>query len=497
VETDDELRAMARGGGLNLVGAICKQLALLSITMLLAHRLGLADVGRYAQSVALLALLEILALSGFFMGLRRFVAVHLAEQDMETLRGTVRLGTGLSTASAVAFGIGLFFATPWLAQAVFRDPDLATPLRFVAITLPFLTFNDAALAATQGFRTMKPSALIGLVFEPLVRTVLTALLMMWAGLVGAMIALAASSAAAAVLAAAALRQLMGPRRERPIYKLSELLSFSTVSWLSSLASTGLLWADTLLLGALRTSSEVGLYNVATRLVTLATFIMPAINSAFAPRIADLYQRGRMESLHRTYEVATGWTVRLTVPVFALLIAFPQDLLDLFGRGFRTAAAVTVILAIGKFTVVVTGPCGLMLDMSGRPIWSMIDNVTVLIANIVLNLWWIPQYGIVGSAAAWAISLALVNLARVVQVWRLMKMVPFDVGVLKGMVAGSGALVIGLLLNNWLDPPLEFAAGATALLLVYLGLVILLRITPEDRLVLRMLGGRLGWHSRAH
>jgi O-antigen/teichoic acid export membrane protein len=152
---------------------------------------------------------------------------------------------------------------------------------------------------------------------------------------------------------------------------------------------------------------------------MATFVMPAVNSAFAPLIADLHHRGRTDSLRRVYAVAASWNVRLTVLIFAVLLAFPAELLSLFGGGFAIAAAVTVILAVGKFIVAATDPCDLMLDTSGRPAWSMASNIGGLVANVLLNLWWIPEYGIVGSAAAWAVSLTLVNLVRILAVWRLM------------------------------------------------------------------------------
>jgi O-antigen/teichoic acid export membrane protein len=495
-EADQEILGMARGGSLNLVGSASKHVALLGVTLLLAHQLGRADVGRYAQALALLAVLETLSLSGVFAGLRRFVAVRVADRDQAALRGTVRLGLGLCTISSVMLGAGLYLAAPWLAEAVFRDLQLATPVRFVALALPFATYANAALAATQGFRTMRPSAFIGLIYEPLLRLGLTALLLPLVGLTGAMVALLAGYVIAAVLAALALRRLLGPRRGRPVYNPRELLSFSTVNWFSTLASTGLLWVDTLLLGILLSSDDVGLYNVATRLITMATFVMPAVNSAFAPRIADLHHRDRTDSLRRVYAVAASWNVRLTVPVFAVLLAFPAELLTLFGKEFATAATVTVVLAIGKFIVAATGPCGLMLDMSGRPGWSMANNIAGLVANVLLNLWWIPEYGIVGSAAAWTLSLVLVNLGRIVEVWRLMDMLPFDIGSLKGVAAGAGALLVGVLVNLWLEFPLDLVVGVPVLGLTYLGLLLLLGVTPEDRLVFDTLVKRFGRPSDA-
>jgi O-antigen/teichoic acid export membrane protein len=225
-EIDQQVVGFARGGSLNLVGAICNQAALLGVTMLIARRLGRVDVGVYAQAYALLSLLGTLSLTGLSAGLTRFVAVHLAERDAGAIRGTVRLGLTVSTASAATLGAALFVAMPWLVETVFHEPRLATPLRIVALTLPTTAFTNAALAATQGYRTMKPFALIGLIFEPITRLGLVALLVLvGAGLPGVMVALLGSNLTAAVLAGLALRRVIGRPTAPASYRPRELLAF--------------------------------------------------------------------------------------------------------------------------------------------------------------------------------------------------------------------------------------------------------------------------------
>jgi O-antigen/teichoic acid export membrane protein/Mrp family chromosome partitioning ATPase len=483
-EIQQQVVGFARGGGLNLLGAVCNQAALLGVTMLVARRLGRIDVGVYAQAYAFLSLLGTLSLTGLTTGLTRFVAVHLAERDPGAVRGTVRFGLAVSTGSAATLGAALFLSMPWLVHAVFHEPRLAMPLRLVALTLPTTAFTNAALAATQGYRTMKPFALIGLIFEPVVRLGLVAsLLLLGAGLPGVMVALLGSNLTAAVLAAMALRRVMGPPTAKATYRPRELLAFSAMSWLAGLASSGLLWADVLLLGMLGNSGQVGVYNVAVRLVQLATFVMVPINAAFAPRIADLYHRGRMASLRHTYALAASWIIRLSLPAFVVLLVFPRDLLAFFGRGFAVGAAVTVILAVGKFVDAATGPCGMVLNMSGRPRLNLVNNAAGLVLNVVLNLLLIPRYGIVGSAVAWAVSLCLINVARVLQVWFELHMLPFKAATAKGLVAGALAFIAAVAVRVTTDRPAQLLVGGVAVAVVYLGAILLQGLTAEDRLVL--------------
>jgi O-antigen/teichoic acid export membrane protein len=488
---DGNLKGMARGGSLNLVGAVLNQLSLFAITAVIALALGTRAVGRYGECFALLSLLGLLSLCGFRSALTRFVAMHLADNDNSKLRGTVRLGMGLSIVSAAVLGVVLVVAARPIAD-VFHDPSLVTGIRLTGLTLPASTISDAALSATQGWRTQRPYTFIGLIFEPVLRLALTALALAFGyGLTGAFWALAIAAWAAALLALRALQvRMRRARGAQPTYGLRAIFSFSMISWVSALASTGLIWADTLLLGALTNASDVGVYNVATRLVTLAVFVMLPINASFTPHIAHLHHTGETGELARMYAAATSWIVRLSLPAFVALMVFPHDLLRIFGHGFAAGASVTVILAVGQLVRAATGPCGTLLNMSGKVAVNMADNVGVLALNIVLNLVLIPPYGIVGSAVAWSISLALVNLLRVWQVHSIVGVNPLSVESFKGLLAAIAAAAAGVavLLAPW-SWSVELVVGLVAICAVYVGVSALLGLSANDRLVLRTITGR--------
>ena len=490
------LKGMARGGGLNLVGAVCNQAALFGIMAALAHVLGSADVGRYAECFALLSLLGLVSLAGFRSALTRFVAIHLADDDASGLRGTVRLGLGTTVAGATLLGLGLAALAPWVAD-YFHDPRMVTGIRLVALTLPAATFSDAALAATQGWRTQRPFTYIGRIYEPVVRLALTAAaLALGAGLVGALWALVIGAWTAAALAAWSLhrRMRLAPQAD-PVYRIREITSFSMVSWLSALAATGLIWAGTVLLGNLRSAQEVGVFNVSTRLVMLAVFVMAPINAAFSPHIAHLHHTGQSAELARTYGSATSWIVRLSMPAFVLLVVFPGELLRVFGHGFRTGAAVTVILAAGQLVSAAAGPCGTVLTMSGRVWLNMVDNVGVLVLDVALSLWLIPAYGAVGAAIAWSAALVVANVAKATQVRFTLGVAPSGAGVGKALLAGIPAVAAAMLVHRYVPGWLPtLVVGTVVVTMAYLAAVLLLGLSQDDRTMLSALlrgRGRIG------
>lgn len=493
----DELEVLsaARGGGLNLVGSAFTQAARFLVALFLARRLGSGQVGVYYLAQAFLALAGLLALSGFRGALTRFVAVHRAEKDNASLAGTVRLGLMIPTGASFVMGAALYSLSGWFAREVFHEPDLALALRYVALALPATCLTEAALSATQGFKTMRPYVAIGLIFEPAALLGLSLILLNagW-GLQGPMLALVIASYMASGLAVLALRRLTRPYPSLPRYRVKELFSFSLVSWLSSIASSAQSWTGTLILGALATAAQVGVYQVASRITLVATFFLGPFGTSFAPMIADLYQRNEHERLRRLYAVVTGWTLRLSLPAFVVVILFPEALLSAFGSEFRGGATVVVLLAVGQLLNVAGGPNGYMLVMSGRPAFTMANNVAALVLNVTLNLLLIPRFGLVGAGIAFASSVAFNNLAKALQIWFTMHMHPFNLGFRKACLAGTAAFGMGLVVREEVDGILASLVAGMGMVVVYFASVFLMGIGPEDRLVLRKLWRRL-WPVR--
>ena len=357
-ESDSQILGLARGGGLNLIGAVCNQLAGLGITLLIARELGRAQLGRYAQAYAVMAILGLLSLSGLRTGMLRFVAVHRAERDPGSVRGVVRLGIALTTGSSLLLGIGLFFAAPWLVEVVFHDARLVLPLQIVALTLPAATLMDSALAATQGYRTMKPYAVIGLMFE-------------LARAPGCDRPAAQPRHRAAWdddRAAGQQRGGCAARRGRPVpaagapttptrYHLRDLFGFSMVEpgWRHGHHRTDL--------GRHHHAGHLPLERRGRRLQRRHPAGHPghlrdAGDQLLAepphrrplPPWADRRPRPRLRRGHELDPAAVPARLRRAV------VVFPRDLLAIFGKGFQVGAAVTIILAAGKLIDAGTGPC---------------------------------------------------------------------------------------------------------------------------------------------
>jgi O-antigen/teichoic acid export membrane protein len=483
-----ELVALARGGGLNFLGAVITQIGTTVVLLLLTHNLTKDEVGLFRQSFALFSLLQIVALVGLGQAMTRYVAVFRADRDRAAVRGTVRLGMSVASAASVLVGVGLYACSNWLAVSVYDNPALLTPFRYVAFAVPPAAITVAALAACSGFRTMRPNALVGLMLDPILRVALTAVAIArgW-GLDGVLRSFVVVPYITAALALVWLVVLMRGPQVRPRIEGGEIMRFASLAWLATFTTQGLLWADQLILPLYITPAELAIYSVATSLVVLATFTMSPISQSLAPRVADLTRRGELRRLSIAYKAAASWMTRFSLPFFAILLIFPRPLLALFGPGYGLGATVTVILSIGKLSDVATGPCGTMLNQAGFNKLALLDNMAALALNVSLNFLLIPQYGIRGAAYAWTASLVLVNVARVYQVRRhVVRAWPFSEATPKSLAAFAWSVLAALLVREVIvgSPRRELFVATPVVFAVYTAVLLGLGLTAEDRLVLR-------------
>jgi O-antigen/teichoic acid export membrane protein len=477
-----------RGGSLNMVGLCCQQGSLVLITTVIARSLGTSALGQYALAFAMLGVLGLLALSGLRASLTRFIATQLADGNAAAVRGTVRMCMSISVLSSFVISGLLVGLAPQIAS-LFHQSGLAGEIRVVAVALPGATIRDSALAATQGWRSQRAFTLIGSVYEPLARLVITvAALALGFGLAGAYFALLFDTWTSAAAAYIALRRRMATViSARRLFETRRILSFAVVSWGATMATSGLLWADTLLLGHFRPAADVGVYNVATRLATLAIFAMGPISMAFMPQFAHHFHRDERKHFAGIYTWATNWIVRLSLPAFVMMLVFPADLLRIFGASYAEGAKVTIILAIGQLVAAGTGPCGTALSMAGKVRLNMIDNIGALFLNVGLNLWWIPAHGITGAALAWCVSLIAINVAKYLQLYWLIAVSPFGTRTVKSFVAAASSAAAAVLVRVAVGPiAAEMVLGAIVVVAVYGAVCVALGLADDERQVVQML-----------
>jgi O-antigen/teichoic acid export membrane protein len=459
-----DMATLARGGALNLIGAVAAAVGGFALWMILARGFGKDEAGAFLESVAIFNILSIAGAIGADTGLVWAFSRSLAKRRDHDLRRFVRVAALPVVAVGLISAALVWSYAPALAER-FGGADhadtISSVLRVMAPMLPVASLYLMVLGASRGFSTMVPTVAVDrfgrAFFQPAVALIvaalggsLTALAVGWSA--PYLIGLVTGVAWLVVLmrrrsAATADVDLEPPRPTGAL--ASRFWRFTAPRSVASIFRVGVQWIDVLIVGAVMSPADAAVYGFSTRLLQFGLFVASSVGQVAQPMFGGLLAAGEKARAKDVYQTATGWQVAITWPQYLAAALFGALLLRLiFGSAYVEGAPVVAILAISTMIGAAAGPVDMLLLMAGKSTWSLWNTGATLTVNVVLNLILIPSHGIVGAAVAWAISRLLANALPLAQVAGYLGLHPFGRG---SLIAGAGALVIfgGLGLVAWL------------------------------------------------
>jgi O-antigen/teichoic acid export membrane protein len=278
-----------------------------------------------------------------------------------------------------------------------------------------------------------------------------------------------------------------------LYERRKITLFSLPLIFAGVFHTILNRVNLLMVGHFLSATMVGIYATAQRLLPLMLIPLGAFNSIFAPIISDLFTREKREDLENQFKTVTKWVSMTSLPIFTLLTFFSKQILSIFGPEFVAYSQVIIILCIGQMVNAATGSTGLMLTMTGRPHINLLNSALLCVTAIFLNIYMIPRYGIVGAALVSTFSISAIQLLQLLEVWYLLGMHPYRLDFLKPILSCLFSFLlltaishIGLNTNSFIIIPILSAI----FLISYGGFLWLLKLSPEDYVILNNLRKRL-------
>ncbi len=487
---------VVKGGGVTFAAKLFLAASRFALAVLLARLLGAEQYGLYSLALSAAALCAGLALLGMDAALVRHVAIAASRRDEAGLWGTLQVGVGASVAASALLGAGLFALAYPIAERLFGEPALAPLLQLVSAIVPLLTLSDTLSSASRGFKRMDYSALAQFVAQPVVRLALTlALALAGVDAAAAVLIFGAANGAAALLLLYFLNRQFALRRPLRAGRRDtrQIMGFALPFWISSLITTFQGNVQTLLVGSLGSIAGAGVFAMADQLNTLGNLFSSSINISARPLIAELHDRGDRRQLGEVYQAAAKWALSVNLPIFLAMVLFAEPILAIFGEEFTAGAAALAILACANLVNVGTGMGGIILDMAGYTKLKLINSVVRLALHLSLSALLIPRHGILGAAVTVLIVEGAINLARLLEVYILLGLLPYNRSFAKPLAAAAAALLSVLLAGGPLSgAPALLATALLGLLLfaVYAGVTLLLGLSPLERTMLARVQQRM-------
>ena len=422
---------------------------------LLARWVGAEFLGIYSLANAIMLISEVVAKMGLETGAMRFVSRLNPELDQEKIQKIIASALKMTTIFSLVIMVALIISSGAIVKNILNEPPLLKLVIIIfAIAIPFNALTLVSAFATQGFKRLKYKILVTQFLNP---TLLLTTMVICYWFISAESALMAPMLITGIIGffvmLGVLKKVTGVSNNQ-IMKAkvdTSLLNFSYPLMFVTILQTFMHWMDILMLGYFTDATTVGLYHPAARTAGLLQALLLSFISIYAPMMAQFHREGDRKKMDDTYKLVSRWLLMCAIPISAIFIIFPGKVMLLFGPEYLPSAKILVILTGATFIQAIFGAAGPTLSMSGHTKLVLWNTIGAFALNFGLNIYLIPNYGIIGAAIATLTSLIVVGFARTIEVSVILKMNFFDRKVIKPIFAGIMVFTGLLLIKDFIMP----------------------------------------------
>lgn len=369
-------------------------------TYIVAKYLGSSAMGLYGLSLIFLNVLVVLGVFGLDNYIVKYVSRHKVKGSDEEIVSLYRTVISIVIPLTIILSFALYLSSGFLAESLFNDPELGIYLKYTSVIVIPFCFLRINYSVFMGLKQIKILSLFENVLIYLFSIIIILFFLLFnefetpVTIIAYMISVVITS----VISFIYLKKEIGLNKVKTKTKrVVNIIRESLPMLLTS--STGLIvaWTDIFMLGIFSTSSNVGIYRVVVKIASLISLALLASNTISAPKFSEESVKDNGIGLKPLVRRNSVLLTTSGLAIFIVIFSFSKEILMIFGEEYIVGKLMLQILTIGYLSRVLTGSIGAMFQNTGRHVLQMKLVIFYAILNIILNLVFIPKYGMLGAA----------------------------------------------------------------------------------------------------
>lgn len=172
--------------------------------------------------------------------------------------------------------------------------------------------------------------------------------------------------------------------------------------------------DTVMLGVMKNTDEVGLYMAAVKVKTILVSAVSSLSGVLLPRMSYYVKNDMKEEFQKLMNVALQAVLFLSIPLAVYFVIYSKESLQfLAGNEYLPATLAMQIITIAIIPIGITGVLGVqVLTPLGKENEVLYSVIAGALTDFILNLIMIGRWGAAGASLATTIAETVVLLVQV-------------------------------------------------------------------------------------
>ncbi|MFB6076127.1 MAG: flippase, partial [Candidatus Aenigmatarchaeota archaeon] len=411
------------GSGLNYI-----------IRLMIARHYNPSGYGLFSIGFAIFNVSIAISVLGLNEGTTRWISKNTNQRRM---KGIILSSLKITIPASILIS-GLIFLFSNKISLLIGEPQLLNILKLLSIGIPFGVLAQIYVGSIRGLKNTVYKIYVYDISWPILRLIFISIIIFFGySLDGIAISYSLGITITSLISFYLLNKILPFNKIKSLhFPKKKLLSFSWPLMISSILILAVSWMDIFMLGFLKTSKEVGIYNAALPTSSSLIFILYSFKYILLPESTDLLHKNKIKKLQNIYQLIVRLIFLISLPMFLIMVIFPSNILEVFfGNVFSVGGPTLAILSVGYFYASIVGPTGDLLISSGKTKFFMITFVIIATINFIINFLLIPTLSYYGAAIAltssfivgWSFSIFLIH--------REFKIIPFKKNLIKPLYIG--------------------------------------------------------------
>ena len=247
----------------------------------------------------------------------------------------------------------------------------------------------------------------------------------------------------------------------------EIFKYCLLIFLSGAASSIILDIDKSMLSSILTVENVAYYSVAVFIAAVIEIPGRAMFQILSPVVADAINKNHYKKLESLLKKSSTNLVLVASLFFLLINLNLDDFYEMLNQdGYSIGIPIVIIVSFGKLYSMSIGCINNIISNSKYYYYTFWFSLFSSVLAVVLNIYLISEYGIVGAAYATLIVLAIMNSLKIYIVKSKFNIHPYSKDTIKIITLSGIAYIIFSNLQLDFQPFINITVKSTLILILY-------------------------------